>query len=240
MSPIPSFVTNAVERLLFKSVVVSEVRNIGPRFRLVHLEGKGFEGVKWVPGQTAQFHLGNLMARAYTPMDLDSKNGSARFLFYLHGGGPGSTWASSLKIGDGCLVMRPKDSLDFASFHGPAIFFGDETSFAAAQALHHNHNDGVNIHYVFEVSSPADVALVIEELGLDNTSVIQRNPNDSHIETVVKTLMEKAMLLDSPQWFLTGMALSIQQIRKRLRALAFSTPKLKVKAYWLPGKVGLD
>jgi NADPH-dependent ferric siderophore reductase len=122
MSPIPSFVTKAVERLLFKSVVVSEVRNIGPRFRLVHLEGKGFEGVKWVPGQTAQFHLGNLMARAYTPMDLDSKNGSARFLFYLHGGGPGSTWASSLKIGDGCLVMRPKDSLDFASFDGPAIF----------------------------------------------------------------------------------------------------------------------
>jgi len=73
MSPIPSFVTNAVERLLFKSVVVSEVCNIGPRFRLMRLEGKGFEGVKWVPGQTAQFHLGNLMTRAYTPIDLDTK-----------------------------------------------------------------------------------------------------------------------------------------------------------------------
>lgn len=84
-------------------------------------------------------------------MDLDTNAGSACFLFYLHGDGPGMRWAASVKVGDSCHVMRPQDSLNRASVTGPVLFFGDETSFAAAQTLDRRQSSGGALLYVFKV-----------------------------------------------------------------------------------------
>ena len=116
MPALSNFLSNAVEKLLFHPVTIAHAETIGGRFRRVHLQGEVFKGAKWVPGQAVQFYLGNLTKRAYTPMEMEPDEGSAEFLFYMHGGGPGSRWAGSLKTGDGCKVMRPKDSLDFTNF----------------------------------------------------------------------------------------------------------------------------
>ena len=136
MPTLSHILSSAVERLLFHPASITGVEAVGEDFRLLSMQGVGFHGVKWIPGQTVQIFLGNLTKRAYTPMNPDADAGSACFLFYLHGKGPGSQWAASVRAGDICQIMRPKDSIDFTNFTDPALFFGDETSLAAAQALH--------------------------------------------------------------------------------------------------------
>jgi ferric-chelate reductase (NADPH) len=177
---------------------------LGKPFRMLRMKGEGFEGVKWVPGQAIQIFLGNLTKRAYTPMDLDPGAGSACFLIHLHGNGPGSAWAASVKAGDICQVMRPKNSIDFPSIGEPAFFFGDETSLAAAQALHRCEGQLAKSHFVLEVNSHAEVEAVLDKLGLRNRTLIQKSEDGSHLARVVSTLAEQASIMQAPQWVFTG------------------------------------
>jgi hypothetical protein len=63
--------------------------------------------------------------------------------------------------------MRPKNSIDFTGFTEAALFFGDETSLAAAQALHECRRHTVNSRYVFEVNAPAEAEVIPTKVGGD-------------------------------------------------------------------------
>ena len=80
-----NILSSTIEKLLFHPVTVTDVDTVGSRFQLVSVQGEGLHGVTWTPGQTIQFYIGSFTKRAYTPMDLSPKAGSARFLLYLHG-----------------------------------------------------------------------------------------------------------------------------------------------------------
>ena len=240
MSTLSEIVSNVVERLLFRPVTIVNVESVGKRFRLLRMQGEGFKNAKWKPGQTVQIFLGNLTKRAYTPMDLDPIAGSACFLFYLHDSGPGSRWAASVKPGDECQVMHPQDSLDFRSFTAPALFFGDETSFAAAQALSGCDRPGAASCFVLEAESPAEAEIVLRRLGVTNVVLIEKQKGGTHLPLVAANLTERAVSMRSFQWVFTGQAHSIQSILKRLKHDRVALPKIKVKAYWSLGKTGMD
>jgi NADPH-dependent ferric siderophore reductase len=255
MSTLSNLLSSAVEKLLFHPVTITHAETLGGRFRRVRLQGEVFKGVKWVPGQAVQFYLGDLTKRAYTPMEMEPDAGSAEFLFYMHGGGPGSAWAGSLKTGKGCKVMRPKDSLDFTNFEGRAIFFGDETSMAAAYALQSCRRADARPRYVLEVTSAAEAKSVVDSLGLRDVTLHQRTGEGEHLEGVVRKLAQSAGTAfegsdDSDkadksggrvsQWIFTGQARSIQRVQKGLRELGVEVRRSKVRAYWSPGKTGMD
>ena len=240
MSTLSGILSNFVERLLFRPVTVISVESVGGRFRLLRMHGEGFKNAKWKPGQTVQIFLGNLTKRAYTPMDLDPIAGSACFLFYLHDGGPGSRWAASVKPGDECQVMHPKDSLDFRNFTTPTLFFGDETSFAAAQALSRCDRPGAASYFVLEVERPAEAEMVLRRLGVKEVVLIEKQEGGTHLPQVAAKLTERAVNMRSLQWVFTGEAHSIQSILKRLKHDRVALPKIKVKAYWSLGKTGMD
>jgi ferric-chelate reductase (NADPH) len=242
-SPVPTLsriLSSAVEKLMFQPVTITGVEVVGETFRLLTMKGLGFQGVKWIPGQTVQIFLGNLTKRAYTPMSLDPDAGSACFLFYLRGKGPGSAWAASAKPGNICQVMRPKNSVDFASLTEPTLFFGDETSLAAAQALHACHRQTVRARYVFEVNSPAQAEKILQKFGVSPASLVQKHEDGSHLAGIIAQMAKQAARIQSPQWVFTGQARSIQNVQKGLKQVGISLQGSKVKAYWSPGKTGFD
>ena len=240
MPHVTSLISGAIEKLIFHPVTVTESEMVGRHFRLVCLQGEAFKGLRWIPGQAVEFYLGKLTKRTYTPMDLDPDQGAARFLFFLHGGGPGSAWAGTLERGDICHVLRPKNSLDFTTFASPALFFGDETSLAAARALscHRSHAAGDRI--VLEVTSPVETGAVVAQLGLQGVQLFAKTSTGAHLDGTVQRLAESAGAMGSPQWVFTGQARSIQAIRTRLRDLGVASTGSKVRAYWSPGKTGMD
>jgi ferric-chelate reductase (NADPH) len=240
MPVLSRLLSSAVEKLLFHPVTITGVETVGESYRLLTMQGVGFQGVKWIPGQTIQIFLGNLTKRAYTPMRLDADAGSASFLFYLHGKGPGSEWAASARAGNVCQVMRPKDSIDFTSFTQPALFFGDETSLAAAQALHACRGQSAVARYVFEVHSPVQAEVVLQRFGVTQASLVQKREDGSHLGDVISQMAAQALRMQSPQWVFTGQARSIQSVRRGLKQTGVPLAGSKVKAYWSPGKTGLD
>jgi ferric-chelate reductase (NADPH) len=242
-SPMPTLsriLSSAVERVLFHPVTITHVEAVGENFRLLRMQGAGFQNVKWIPGQTIQIFLGNFVKRAYTPMSLDPNAGSADFLVYLHGKGPGSAWAASAKAGNVYQVMRPKDSIDFTSFTQSALFFGDETSLAAAQALSRCQAQAAAARYVFEVNLPAQAEGILRKFGIAQASLVQKREDSSHLVEVVSQMAEQAARMQSPQWVFTGQARSIQSVQKGLKQAGLLLSGSKVKAYWSPGKSGMD
>ncbi len=240
MPPMPQFVTNTLERMFFSPAVVSEVVPLSGHFRLIEIEGQALKNITWVPGQKIQFHLGNLVNRTYTPVEWNPIKGTARFLAFLHGNGPGSEWASSLKQGSACQFFGPRSSLNFADSKGESIFFGDETSIGAALAHNQSCKEPSRNAYVFEISSLAESNEVVHRLGLSQAKLIAKVPGETHLVDVEKEIAAATQAAVGPWWIFTGNAQSIQTIRKTLRARRISPSHLSTKAYWAYGKKGLD
>jgi NADPH-dependent ferric siderophore reductase len=239
----PGRVTRTLLRWLMRSARVAAVETLSPRFRLVDLEGEALRNVAWTAGQKVQVSMGSGMtARTYTPMSWDAGNGRTRLLTFSHGDGPGSRWASSLREGDTCQFFGPRRSLDLsgpnsAGLEQPVVLFGDETSFGLAAALRECPQAHGAIH-VFEVSDVAESRPVLEAIGLGQATLIERIAGDAHLaaaEAEVLRLAARAM-----HFVLTGKALSIQRVSRALKAAGVGSSRVKTKAYWAQGKIGLD
>jgi len=217
---------------------VAAVETLSPQFRLVDLEGEALRNVAWTVGQKLQVSMGSgLTARTYTPMSWDAGRGSTRMLTFAHGEGPGSRWASGLCKGDACRVFGPRRSLDLSGLESPVVLFGDETSFGLAAALRACRQADRAVH-VFEASHVAESRPVLEAIGLGQATLIARVASDAHLAAAEAEVLREAA--SGAHFILTGKASSIQRVTRALKAAGISSSRVKTKAYWAQGKIGLD
>lgn len=235
-------VTRTLLRWFMRPARVAAVERLSPRFRRVRLEGEALRDVLWAPGQKIQVAMGmGLAARTYTPVSWDVTGGATQLLAFSHGegshgGGPGSRWTAGLKAGDGCQFFGPRRSLDFTDHAGPWVLFGDETSFAVALACRMALGSGFRC--VFEVSDLAEARSVLDAVGLSDAMLIGRLAGEGHLAAVVDALSHTGG--DAAHFALTGRAPAIQQITRALKERGVAASRRKAKAYWAPGKSGLD
>jgi NADPH-dependent ferric siderophore reductase len=223
---------------LMRPARVAAVETLSPHFRLVHLEGEALRNVAWTAGQKVQVSMGSgLTARTYTPLSWDIGSGRTRMLTFAHGDGPGSRWADGLREGDTCQFFGPRRSLDLSGLEPPVVVFGDETSFGLAAALRDSPQIDGAIH-VFEVSDVAESRPVLEAIGLGEANLIERTAGDAHLAAAEAEVLRLAA--SGAHFVLTGKAASIQRLSRALKAVGVESQRLKTKAYWAEGKVGLD
>lgn len=234
----PGRVTRTLLRWLMRPARVAAVETLSPHFRLAELQGEALKDVAWTAGQKIQVSIGSgLSARTYTPISWDAGRGSTRLLTFAHGEGPGSRWASGLREGDMCHFFGPRRSLDLSSLEAPVVLFGDETSFGLAAAL----REGPQAHgiiHVFEASDVAESQAVLEAIRLGQAVLIGRSADDAHLAAAEAEMLRFAA--SAAHFVLTGKASSIQRISRALKAAGVGSSRLKTKAYWAPGKTGLD
>jgi ferric-chelate reductase (NADPH) len=235
----PGRVTRTLLRWLMRPARIAAVETLSPHFRLAELEGEALRNVAWTAGQKVQVSIGSgLSARTYTPISWDAGRGRARMLTFAHGEGPGSRWASGLCEGDICHFFGPRRSLDLSSLEAPVVLFGDETSFGLAAAFRECPQAHGAIHLSFEVSDVAEARPVLEAIGLGQASLIKRSADDAHLAATEAEMLRFAA--SAAHFVLTGKASSIQRISRALKAAGVGSSRLKTKAYWAPGKTGLD
>lgn len=234
----PGRLSQTLTRLLMRRATVAAVEPLAPGFRLITLEGPALAGVNWTPGQKIQIAMGSaFVARTYTPVAWDGSEGRARLLGYAHGDGPGSAWLRALEPGAECDLFGPRPSLDVANLAGPVTVFGDETSMGLAQAL--STQDGVKTSSpVLEVVDADHAKAVAARLGLKEAMLFQRTVDDAHLEAVAAVLASRAAA--GASFVLTGRAGAIQKLRQGLKRQGVPSGRIAAKAYWAPGKVGLD
>jgi ferric-chelate reductase (NADPH) len=234
----PGRVTRTLLRWLMRSARVAAVETLSPQFRLVDLEGEALRNVVWTVGQKVQISMGSgLTARTYTPMSWDADRGRTRMLTFAHGDGPGSQWASGLREGCTCHFFGPRRSLDLSGVESQVVLFGDETSFGLAAALRDSPRGAGAIH-VFEASDVAESRPVLEAIGLGQATLIERVADDAHLAAAEAEMLRLAA--SGAHFVLTGKASSIQRVSRALKTVGVVSSRVKTKAYWAQGKVGLD
>jgi ferric-chelate reductase (NADPH) len=225
-------------RWLMRPARVAAVETLSPHFRLLHLEGEALRNIAWTVGQKVQVSMGSgLIARTYTPISWDADSGRTRMLTFAHGDGPGSRWASGLREDDICQFFGPRRSLDLSGLESPVVLFGDETSFGLAAALRDSPQADGAIH-VFETSDVAESRPVLETIGLGEATLIERTADDAHLAAAEAEMLR--LTASGASFVLTGKASSIQRISRALKAVGVVSSRVKTKAYWAQGKVGLD
>lgn len=225
-------------RWLMRPARAAAIETLSPCFRLIELEGDALKDVAWSAGQKVQVAMGSgLSARTYTPMSWNAGSGRTRLLAFAHGDGPGSRWASGLREGDTCQLFGPRRSLDLADLEAPVILFGDETSFGLAAALRDNLQAGGALH-IFETTDVVESRQVLDAVNLREARLVARSAGDDHLTTVEAELLRLAA--NGAQFVLTGKASSIQRVSRALKAAGVASARIKAKAYWSPGKTGLD
>jgi ferric-chelate reductase (NADPH) len=236
MSP-PGRIRKVFLKLFMREARVGEHRRLSEHFHSLQLEGPALREVAWTAGEKIQISLGGTFAtRTYTPTEWDATKGQTHILAYAHGEGPGSDWVRSARVGDRFHLFGPRPSVDVEQMPGGTVLFGDETSLGLALALSAQHRDNPP-RLVFEVNSASETARVLDEIGLPNAQVIERDAEDGHFERVVQAL-EGASARGTI--VLTGKAQSIQHVRKRLKLGESVKRPIVARAYWAPGKRGLD
>jgi ferric-chelate reductase (NADPH) len=236
----PGRIQDALTRLFMKRAMVSESRVLDGGFRLVTLSGDSLRGVRWTPGQKVQVALGGWAYRTYTPLSWDAVHGSTQLLVFLHGAAPGAAWGRALKEGDSCAMFGPHDSLDLNTLGRPALLFGDETSFGLAYAMRFTPQGVEEVRVVLEVTSKKIAEGVLGQLGITNAELVERRSDDSHLSEVENLAVTHLQDSSIKSGALSGKASSIQRLNKRLRSLGLSSRQIRTRAYWAPGKVGLD
>jgi ferric-chelate reductase (NADPH) len=231
-------VTRTLLKWLMRPARVAAVETLSPHIRLVDLEGEALRNVVWTVGQKVQVAMGSgLSARTYTPMSWDADSGRTRMLTFAHGDGPGSRWASGLREGDTCQFFGPRRSLDLSGLEQPVVLFGDETSFGLAAALRDS-AQGAGAMHVFEVFDVAESRRALEAIGLGQATLIERIADDAHLAAAEAEVLRLAAR--DAHVVLTGKASSIQRVSRALKTAGVASSRVKTKAYWAPGKTGLD
>ncbi|MBR0841212.1 siderophore-interacting protein [Bradyrhizobium liaoningense] len=225
-------------RWLMRPARVAIVKTLSPHFRLVELEGDALKDVAWTAGQKIQVAMGaGLSARTYTPMSWDAGGGRTRLLAFAHGEGPGSRWASALREGESCQFFGPRSSLELAGLEAPVVLFGDETSFGLAAALRDSLQAGGALH-MFETTDVAESQQVLDAINFGAARLIPRSVDDAHLAAIEAEMLRLAA--NGAQFVLTGKASSIQRISRALKTAGVASSRMRTKAYWAPGKTGLD
>lgn len=230
---------SAMHRLFMRQVNVLDIEDFGSAYRIVTLGGEALREIPWTPGDKIQVQLGGWIQRTYTPIDWDAENGRTRILVYLHADAPGTRWARALRKGDACVVFGPRKSIERSRLLGPVMFFGDETSLGVASALF-NHASAPAAQMMFEVSALADAKPIVERLRLVDAHLCARKENDGHFTEMESRISVFLRAHDKADIVLTGKATSIQRITRLLRHSDAGAGRRQSKAYWAPGKVGLD
>lgn len=235
-----SMLESAVFKLFTRPANVLKTEDVGRSFRVITLGGDALRNVQWTPGDKLQIQLGGWVQRTYTPMEWDAENGITRILAYTHGDGPGANWARSLRTSEGCIVFGPRKSIDLTRPRfSDSVLFGDETSFGLAAARVHA-TSTERTHLFFEASSMAESKAVLARLGLGESIVHERADDNAQRLALAEGM--KVVLEANPaaSVVLSGKAGSIQYMRQMLKQWNIGSSRIQARAYWAPGKKGLE
>ena len=228
------FLTGAVLKLLTRRGQVRAVETVSPHFRVIDLKGEDLKGATWVPGHKLQVQVSGFSFRTYTPISWDAERGHAQFLAYSHGDSLAGRWLEALRPEDVVMLFGPRRSMDM-NFDGPIILAGDETVFGPAAALV---AAGRVVRCLFEVSDAAESRDVLDRIGITSAQLVTREAGDAHHAALAAML---AAMVDAQSVFVVaGKGASVQRLVRELRGQGVPSGRMRTKAYWVPGKTGID
>ncbi len=218
---------SAIQKRLSSPATVTEVEDLSPRVRRIRFSGPPVEGIRWRPGDKIKLAAGPAL-RSYTPARVNAAAGWMDVVFFLHGGGAASAWASAAKVGSTAAFIGPARSMAVPS-EAPdwAIFLGDETTIGLAAACLEALPDTASVQGAIELSAEDSGAL--SALGLPLSPAIREA---AHGEALLTWLEQAVLPPGHGVVWLSGEADSVMALKSALLARGVDRSALKLKPYW--------
>ncbi|NRQ40893.1 siderophore-interacting protein [Nonomuraea sp. NN258] len=227
--------------LIMVTGTVEEVEQVAPRVRRIAISG--VPGLPWRPGQHVRVLVTDLMAlrtwlsgfkdvlRTYSVWDYDPRGRLDLCVLDHPQAGPGALWARTASIGQQVAFTRPEGRLlprDEAPYH---LFAGDETAAPAFGAMLRALPPAARVF-----GAVATAGLPLPRAG--ELAAVETTPEAGGLAGRVRELE----LPERPGVaYVAGEARDCQAVRHHLmRERGWPRDAIKVKAFWAPGKRGLD
>ena len=125
----------SISHHMISSAQVSEVESLSQKVRRIRIFGSSLLSKSWETGDKIKIRVGS-HARSYTPARVNIQEGWMDLVFFLHGNGQESNWASSAHKGMQIGILGPVKSMPYVeAVPDWAIFIGDETTIGLAKSL---------------------------------------------------------------------------------------------------------
>ncbi len=221
---------NLFGKSFLAKATVRSVEDIGAQYRRLVLSTDVKKEGAYQPGDKIQLLLPSLDVRTYTPVGWTAE-GETEILVFRHSpGSPAGGWVANVKVGDSFSFAGPQRSLNIPS--GPVLLVGDETSIAVA-AAYTRHRPGL-VAALLEVEEEGAAQKAATALGLGQPRLVRRGAEGALSAAILELLAERGGVSVG----LTGSGSLVQRAREVLREKGGPAPR--IKAYWVPGKTGLD
>jgi NADPH-dependent ferric siderophore reductase len=245
MAKVTERLADLASGMMLTSALVSEVERLSPRFVRVGLRAAAFRTASWKPGTKLQLRprRGTLGLRTYTPVEWDAEHGATRLIAFTHGEGPAAEWFRAVQVDAPCEVFGPRGSMDLRGLSDRVVFVGDESSVGLACALRTatatataTATTAPDVRHVFEAIDPAELATVLDELGLAATSTVLPRADDR----TGLVAQARAAAVAPFDLVVSGDAATVHAVRRAARSWPHRPTTTRARAYWAEGRTGLD
>lgn len=171
--------------------------------------------MSWTPGAKLQFRpeRGTFGMRTYPPIWWDAASGATQLIAFTHGEGPAARWSRRVETGETCEAFGPRRSSDLRGLSARTVFVGDESSLELACALR---TVDVDVRHVFEAIVPAELAAVLDELGLAaQCTVVPKNADRTRLVRQARDEAEASAT--SFDLVVSGDAATVHALRRGVR-----------------------
>jgi ferric-chelate reductase (NADPH) len=237
MSVLTETLADLASNAMLRTTRVTNVNHLTPEFVQVELQADAFRGGAWTPGAKLQMRprRGTLLFRTYTPTRWDPDRGVTELIGFTHGEGPAADWFRHVAVDDVCEVFGPRKSIELNRLSERVVFVGDESSVGLACALR---TITSRVSYVFEAAEPAALRKALSDLQFAGCQVVARAPERSEVLGHARqTAAATAGVFDL---VVTGDAGTVHSVRRDSRHWPQTPRRVVGKAYWAPGRTGLD
>jgi len=242
MATVPKWLGDTMEvvyQRFMHEMVVTDIEYLDEKLKRVRFEGD-LRKVKFIPGYVVKVRVNDTEYRHYTLSAFDTTVGYCEIVFYLHGMGPGSSWAEALRMGDKVKLLGPGGKLHYSESKENHFLFGDETSLGWMKCMEEEAERREEFFFGFaELDEPhQDWA---SRLG-SSVKIVEKS-SDNPAQPVIDILKEWEEdfweTAGNTVFYLTGRTKSIQAFRKFLLSKGISSNRIKSEPYWAEGKSGL-
>jgi NADPH-dependent ferric siderophore reductase len=228
-------------RILLRPGSVIGVQDLTPRMRHIRLSIPSLVSLQLPPSQHVRINVkaDGLTLRTYSIRRFNSEDGTIDLYTLLHGEGPGSQWASAVRVGDQVELLGPKSTLAIIPDAPYYLFTGEETAAVAIHSMLEALPEQAKVMGYLETTQPG------EEIPYTGTRALPWLYRNDAPAATSATLIEAIRTLTLPDTpgvaYLAGEARTCQAIRTYLlKEKNWPRTAIRVKPFWTPGKTGLD
>jgi len=228
-------------RILLRPGSVIDAQDLTPRMRHIRLSVPSLISSQLPPSQHVRINVkaDGLMLRTYSIRRFNSKDGTIDLYTLLHGEGPGSQWASAVRVGDQVELLAPKSTLAIIPDAPYYLFAGEETAAVAIHSMLEALPERAKVMGYLETTQPGEE---IPYIGAHALPWLYRNNAPAATSATLIEAVRALTLPDTPGVaYLAGEARTCQAIRAYLlKEKNWPRTAIRVKPFWTPGKTGLD